>query len=325
MKKFFIVAIILAALFMAAHFIKFKSPMIYGVTFNDEYAHYLGLDTHSAYQTILNDWNFKYIRLSAQWNNIERENGQYDFGELDYFMDEAAAHGAKVTLALGQKTPRWPECHFPQWATQLSDEQYYTRLHDFMDAVVNRYRNHQALEIWQVENEPFFSFGANCRPFTPVELAQEIALVRDLDSNHKILITDSGELSSWRATAQAGDLFGTTMYRVVWNKYVGYWNYDWLPALYYRVKLYLTGRSVDSAWVAELQAEPWIPDNNLFDTTLAEQFKSMNTSRLQKNIDFAASTGMPRAYLWGAEWWVWLQTKGEKAIPDFIKQLPNKE
>ncbi|MFA7653963.1 MAG: beta-galactosidase [Candidatus Magasanikbacteria bacterium] len=322
LKKIALLVIIILAILVIPHFITFKSDMILGVSFSDQYARYLGLDARSVYQTILNDWNFKYIRLSAQWNIIENNPDDYDFGELDWQMDEAAARGAKITLALGQKTPRWPECHTPTWAQNLSDQEYFAALSKFMEAVVNRYRHHTALETWQIENEAFLSFGANCRPYTPAKLDQEIALVRALDSDHPILITDSGELSSWRQTAAAGDLFGTTMYRVVWNKFLGYTNYDWLPPLFYRAKLFFNGRSAATAWVVELQAEPWIPDNNLFDTSLVEQYKSMNINRLTKNISFARSTGMARAYLWGAEWWVWLGSKGETAIPNFIQNLP---
>jgi len=326
LKKLAIFISVLAVLFIISHFIRFNNPkIIYGVTFNDEFARYLQLDPRQVYGKILYDWGFKYVRLSAQWNNIEPEMGQYNFTELDWQMDEAAKVGAKVTLALGQKTPRWPECHSPTWTRQFGDQEYYQKLRDFMAVVVKRYAHHPALEIWQVENEPFLDFGVNCRPFTTDELASEMATVKRLDSDHKIIITDSGELSSWRQTAGAGDLFGTTMYRVVWNKYTGYFNYDWVPALFYRFKLRLNGQPIDTAYVSELQAEPWINDNDLVSVSLADQYKSMNIKRLQKNINFAASTGMPRAYLWGAEWWYWLGTKGENEIPSFIKALNNKE
>ena len=66
---------------------------------------------------------------------------------------------------------------------------------------------------------------------------------------------------------------------------------------------------------------PWIPDKKLEDTTLEEQFKSMNLDRLKKNIIFAEKTGMPRAYLWGAEWWLWLESRGARDFSDYVKEL----
>ena len=326
LKKLVIFLSIIVTLFIASHIIRFyNSQTIYGVTFNDEFARYLQLDPRQVYSKILYDWGFKHIRLSAQWNSLEPKSGEYNFSELDWQMDEAAKAGAKVVLAVGQKTPRWPECHSPTWTVQFGDQEYYQKLRDFMAVVVKRYARHPALETWQIENEPFLDFGVNCRSFTTDELASEIATVKRLDSDHQIIITDSGELSSWRQTAGASDLFGTTMYRVVWNKYTGYFNYDWIPAIFYRLKLWLNGRPVNTAYVVELQAEPWINDNDLVSVPLADQYRSMNLKRLQKNVNFAASTGMPRVYLWGAEWWYWLDAKGESEIPNFIKTLGGKE
>ena len=298
-----------------------NNKIIYGVSFNTEYASYLGLDPRVAFTKILDNWQFKYIRLSAQWDLIEKTKGRYDWKDLDWMMNEAAKRNAKVVLAVGNKTPRWPECHAPGW---VDSKDFATRrdpLHDFIEAVVNHYKNHPALEIWQVENEPFLGFGA-CAPITKADLQEELDHVKALDKVHPTMVTDSGELSLWRRSAKAADLFGTTMYRVVWSKGLGYWSYDWLmPPLAYTAKLWLNGRSVATSYITELQAEPWIPDKVLMDTPLAEQFRSMSLARLKSNINFAARTGMPRAYLWGTEWWLWLEGRGTHEFSDYIKQL----
>ncbi|HSR89550.1 MAG TPA: beta-galactosidase [Candidatus Udaeobacter sp.] len=298
--------------------------MIYGVSFNPEYGNYLGLDTKKSFLKIVDNWNFKYIRLSAQWDLIEKEKGKYDWTELDWLMNEAAKKNVKIVLAVGNKTPRWPECHPPAWIIKNSYAGRREPLFAFMASVVNRYKKHPALEIWQVENEPFVNFG-DCLPLSQKELMEEVNFVKGLDPNHKTLVTDSGELSFWFNSAKAGDLFGTTLYRVVWNKYFGYFNYDWLmPPLTYIAKLWLNGRHIDTAYVMELQGEPWIPDRPLTDTSLNEQFKSMSLQRFKDNVDFAARTGMPRAYLWGAEWWLWLENQNVHNFSDYIKTL-NKE
>ncbi len=296
--------------------------MVWGASFSSEYSSYLGLNPKDVLNTILVDWGFRNLRLSAQWNEIEKQPGVYDFSNIDWQLEAAAAQGAKVVLAIGQKTPRWPECHIPTWATKLSDDEYQKALQKYITLTVNRYRNHAALEIWQVENEPFLPFGGDtCRPFQSNWLKDEIAMVRALDSGHQILVSDSGELSSWRKTAKAGDLFGTTMYRVVWNKYLGYWNYDWIPPIFYRAKLWLNGQSTTQAFVMELQAEPWMPDNTVMSTDIVEQYRSLDLPRLRKNMEFAVRVGWPRTYLWGAEWWYWLNTKGHPEFADFITKL----
>lgn len=299
---------------------KRQGDMIYGASFSTEYSQYLGLDPQEVFTKILEDWNFRYIRLSAQWNLIEKTRGQYDWQDLDWMMNSAADKKAKVMLVVGNKTPRWPECHIPEWVSGSVEEQK-SYLESFIQVVVERYRHHPALEIWQVENEPFLQFG-NCDKVSVKDLRDEIALVKKLDPTHPVITTDSGELSLWHKTARETDLFGTTLYRVVWNKYLGYLSYDWtMPAFVYRAKLWLNNRSINTAYITELQAEPWIPDKSLMETPLVEQYKSMSLERLKKNIKFADKTGMPRAYLWGAEWWYWLESKGEPEIADYIKQL----
>ncbi len=317
--------IILIAILIAAawiYLVKFygfkNNRMIYGVSFNTEYASYLGLDVKESFNKILDEWQFKYIRLSAQWDLIEKKPGQYDWNDLDWMMNEAGKRNVKVILALGNKTPRWPECHFPKW---IDASNHQPDLLNFITTVVAHYKNHPALEIWQVENEPFLNFG-DCRPISSQELKEELALVKKLDPFHPTMVTDSGELSLWSRTAKQADIFGSTLYRVVWNKTFGYWSYDWiLPAFTYTAKLWFNGRDVNTAYITELQAEPWIPDAKLAETPLAEQFKSMSLKRLKSNVEFAARTGMPRAYLWGAEWWLWLEGKGNTDFSDYIKQL----
>jgi hypothetical protein len=306
-------------------FIKFtgfkNNPMIYGVSFSTEYATYLGIDTKVAFTKILDDWQFKHVRLSAQWDLIEKTKGNYDWAELDWMMNEAAKRNAKIVLAVGHKTPRWPECHFPAWIDVTSHSAHQADLLNFMKNVVERYKNHPALEIWQVENEPFLGFGT-CHQINPAYLKDEVALVKSLDPTHQTMVTDSGELSLWRRTAKQADLFGATLYRVVWSQTLGYWSYDWiLSPIAYTARLWLNGRDIQSGFISELQAEPWIPNKPLVDTPLDEQFRSMSLTRLKSNVEFASRTGMSRGYLWGAEWWLWLETRGVYEFSDYVKGL----
>jgi hypothetical protein len=194
-------------------------------------------------------------------------------------------------------------------------------LNNYLKTVTEHYKNHPALEIWQVENEPFLAFGKVCRNLNSQKLQAEINVVKDLDNEHPVIITDSGELSWWNKTALAGDLFGTTAYRLVWNKYIGYFTYDWLPAAFYRYRATTYGLSLNNAYISELQAEPWMPDHAITEANVEEQLKSMNLERLKKHLVFAKQTGFARAYLWGAEWWYWLKIHGYSNMADYIKNL----
>jgi len=279
----------------------------YGLSFNQEHALDLGLNWRKVYTHMLEDLNPPYIRIAAMWNDVEPERGVFDFGNVDFMMDKAAANGTKVVLVVGQKAPRWPECHVPDWYTWGIDSTHGDILY-YVENVVKRYKDHPALEIWQVENEPFigFKFG-DCDDFNVDAVEDEIELVKELDPEHKIMITDSGELSTWIPAAFAGDIFGTTMYRIVRTPWGMVFSYDWMPAGFYKLKAKLLGRGYDDFYIAELQAEPWFSDSNPWNTPIHLQEKTMNPDRLKKHMDYAERVGSPRAYLWGVEWWYFMK------------------
>ena len=238
-------------------------------------------------------------------------------------MFQAAKRGTKVVLVVGQKAPRWPECHVPDWAHELDEIEYKKFVKTYITNIVERYRNHQALEVWQVENGPYikFKFG-DCENFDEDLVKEEIALVKSLDKKHKIVITDSGELSTWFRASKAGDIFGTTVYRIVMTPGGKYWNYDWLPAGFYKLKAKLFGPSYEDFWVSELQAEPWFTNSDPTNTPVEDQEKSMNPERLQKHIDYVQHMGVSRAYLWGVEWWYWIkEAKQDDRYWEIVKDV----
>ncbi|MBD3311553.1 MAG: hypothetical protein GF349_03590 [Candidatus Magasanikbacteria bacterium] len=293
----------------------------YGISYNQYQAESLELDWQKVYIDMLESLEPEYVRIAAMWSEIEPERGYYDFSKVDWMMDKAAENDTKITLVLGQKAPRWPECHVPDWVENLNEEQYRTRLLSYIAKVVERYKNHPALELWQVENEPFikFRFG-ECDNYREDLVYDEIDLVKLLDGNKKILITDSGELSTWRQAINAGDIFGTTLYRVV-RAYKGVvFSYNWLPPSVYRLKAQLYDKDMDNVIVSELQAEPWFTNGGALHTPIEEQEKTMNTERLIKHFRYVERIGVPRAYLWGVEWWYWMKEKQENNFYwDYVK------
>jgi len=321
-KKISIIGAALLVLLLVYYTLSFSSPtpILWGVQFNKGQAEYLGLDWRAAYSALLDDAGVRALRLGAYWNDIERTQGAYMFDDLDWQIAEAKKRDAKILLVIGRRLPRWPECHIPLWAAALSEEEQQRAVLLFMENVVRRYTDETTVEMWQVENEPFLSFFGECPEFSPELLQREIAAVRALD-DRPIVITDSGELSSWRKTAPLGDYFGTTMYRIVWNQYVGYWSYDYIfsPA-FYRLKAWLVGKPVERVFNVELQAEPWAPEG-ILSLSLDEQRRSMNEHILRKHIRFAKRTGIPRVYFWGSEYWYWLKEKqGEESLWNIVKE-----
>jgi len=278
----------------------------YGVTFIHSQAEYLGLDWQEVYQAILEDLGVRRLRLVAYWSDIEPDDDGYDWSALDFQMDQAAEHQAAVILSIGRKLPRWPECHVPEWAQGLSERDQQAKVLAMLAVVVDRYKSHPALRMWQLENEPLLDYGI-CPPEDVEFLRLEEAQVRGHDGTHPILITDSGELNSWLGAAEFGDVLGTTMYRTVFSKRTqSLFFYDYIfPSWGYRLKAryvkLLRGKDV---LISELQGEPW-GAKPFVDMTKEERRESISLERFQELKDFAVRTQLPEAYWWGVEYWYW--------------------
>lgn len=287
---------------------KKEFPMEIGISFSHVHAESLGLDWKEVYTAMLSELQPSYIRIAAMWNEVELEQGTFNFEQIDFMMDAAKEAGTRVVLVVGQKAPRWPECHIPTWVEHATEEEFEKHVLTYIKTVVEKYKDHDALELWQVENEPDirFAFG-ECEKYNSAIVKKEIELVKQVDPQHRTMITDSGELSTWRRSHSAGDVFGTTLYRIVRTPKGKIVTYDWLPPAFYRWKAKLWGVDTQNFFIAELQAEPWFVDSTPRDTAIEEQEKTMNPERLLSHIAYAKKTGAARAYLWGVEWWYYMK------------------
>lgn len=280
-----------------------------GINFSSRHVTYLGMDWKKIYSDVFTDLKPKYLRLPIYWDDVERQRGVFDFSDLDYQLQIASQNDAKVILVVGKKQPRWPECHVPVWVKSLSGEEQKNLLKNYIVESVRHFKSYASVEFWQVENEPIFGFGPDCPKINTEQLSEEIGWVRGED-NRKIIVTDSGELGRWIPTAKSGaDYFGTTMYRVVHNPKIGYYSYH-LPPLFFRLKAGMLNAFVGQTNIygVELQAEPWFATDVLL-TPIPRQKELMNAEMLSDNISYARKSGFERHYLWGVEWWYWMNEK----------------
>lgn len=294
----------------------------FGVTFSPRYAAYLKLDFQKTYISILDDLQVRKLRIPTYWDKLEPKEKVYDFSQTDYMLNEAAKRGAQVMLVVGQRQPRWPECHIPVWAKSLGLEQRREKLLSFIGQTVQRYKDHPAVTSWQVENEPFLPFfGENCDNADTNFLRVEANLVRSFN-NKRIIMSDSGELGSWIASMQLSDIFGTTIYRKVYDKYLGYVSYP-VPPYFYGLKSdiikNLFARSSQKTIIVELQAEPWLADGNF--RSADQQADLFKLNDFQTYANFAYRTGFDEAYLWGVEWWYYMAQNNHPQYLNFAKTL----
>ena len=297
-------------------------PISWGVTFSDKFSRELGLNPKENFKAILDDLKIKKIRLIAYWDEIEKEKNFFDFSNLDWQINEAQKRNVKIILAIGMKVPRWPECHLPEFVKSISSNEREKELLLYLGEIVKRYKNNKAIEIWQIENEPFLWFG-ECPKRGKDFVSGEVSLVKSLDSSRPILVTESGELGFWPKAAKAGDIFGTTMYRRIYNKYFGRVNYH-LPPEFFILKEKATRFLINDYnkkfIVIELAAEPWLA-KQIYETLPEEQLKSFDLDFFKDTIEYAKSTGFNEYYLWGAEWWYYLKINGHPEIWEEAKKL----
>lgn len=281
--------------------------VVFGATYSKKYAEFLGLDWRTAYLAMLDDLKVKRLRIPVYWDDVEPEPGVFNFSVVDWQLDEAERRGASVVLAVGRKLPRWPECYSPQWAKGLNESLVRTKILSMIETAVRHFKKRSSIIAWQVENEPFFAFG-ECPPPDREFLKHEISVVRALD-DRPVIITESGELSTWLNAASLTDILGISTYRVVWNRFIGYFYWPITPSVYRR-RAESVSSLVDKVIITELQAEPWFGTATTSISPLDDQLKLMNPERLAQNISFARRVGFAEAYLWGVEWWYWLKQNG---------------
>ena len=178
----------------------------------------------------------------------------------------------------------------------------------FLRDAILRYRNYNSVESWQIENEPYFfrEFGV-CPEIREEFLIKEFDLAKQI-GGRAVMSTESGEMGNWEQMINKVDILGISLYRVTWNKWVGYLFYPLTP-IFYREKIRVLRPFFEDIVLSELQVEPW-SFKKITEMPLDEQFKTMNLRQLKSNIDFSRRIGADEVYLWGVEWWYYMKNLG---------------
>lgn len=304
----------------------------FGVTFSTVMARQLGLDPREVFNAIIDDLSARKIRLPIYWQDVEPDKGKFVFDEYNYFFSKAEDRGVKIVPIIGRKLPRWPECHIPSWITwenpkskiQSTDNGFENAMDKYIAGVINHYKSSPAVAAWQLENEHFHVFGAACAAGKiPAEtIDRELALIRTLDPDRPILLTDAGEGGWWGTSLSRSPFLGVTMYYQVWNPW---WGVFWSPlgpgSYTMKRKFFELLYPASKIIVAELQTEPFW-GKLLPDYPLEEQKRLMSIDRIQEVVRRARRAGFAENYLWGAEWWYWLKEKqSDSSLWDEAKLL----
>ena len=298
---------------------KHKSePIVLGASFIPDYAGSFGLDPMQTLQAMVEPAHdgglgLKQVRLVSYWSDIEPTQGKYDFSQLDQEFVLANKYGTRVSLSIGLRQPRWPECHPPSWLdVQANNESVWRpQLNKFILAVVNRYKANPALQDYELENEYFMKVFGTCTDFSRQRLVDEFHIVKAADTKHRVLVSRSDNWVGIPVGQPVPDEYAISVYKRVWDATFTHRYFEYpLPAWFYSsLAGYEELYSGKNMIIHELQAEPWGPKGQeITQISVKEMYKSMSPARLKSRIAYGEATGMKTIDLWGAEWWYWMKT-----------------
>jgi hypothetical protein len=300
-----------------------------GTTFSPTQSEYLGLNWQDTYLAILQS-GFDVVRLGTYWSQIEPKPDAYDFRTLDWQLDQARRLGVPVVLTVGVKAPRWPEYFIPEWVREhvpikrgdnvARFELVRARALKFIRTVVTRYRDDPIIRCWQVENEPFDRSGPDYWWSDREFVTEEVALVRALDTRRRpIVMTVATYPNGWLRfgarvfqptdplpdTMRLCDIVGFNIYPVV-SQQIGnlklyFWTERTARQRYYAGLRDYARRNGRSAWIMELQAEPWEPGHLVY--TGDAPLPTANPELARQAFDEFHGLGFSTIFLWGAEYW----------------------
>lgn len=307
-----------------------NDPLVIGATFVPNYARYFELDPKETLSAMITDLDIKRFRLVSYWKDIESTEGTYNFDELDWQFDMIEQAGGQISLAIGLRQPRWPECHGPNWAMEKPMEEWSVDLKDFMGAVIERYKDRPSLVQYQLENEFFLTVFGECPDFTRSRLVDEYNFVKEKDPNTELVISRSNNGIGFPIGEPTPDKFAVSVYKRVWDKTLTkrYFEYPF-PAWFYGMLAgggeLLTGKEL---FIHELQTEAWLAEGqgyNMKNAPIEELYESLSPERLEQRFEYGVATGMRTIDVWGVEWWYQMKTKrNSPELWDTAKKAFNK-
>lgn len=300
-----------------------------GTTFSQVQCEYLNLDWKEIYKKTL-EIKFDILRLSAYWNRIEKEEGVYDFRELDWQLREAKRDRQKIILTVGMKAPRWPEFHMPGWlliglnvrsGRDIAEQPIIReKTLQLIEAVVSRYKESPEIAAWQVENEPLDRSGPNDWRISQDFLEQEVALVKMVDTKKRPIILTSATypnrflriLSRLRyirnpmyqiidlAEIPALNIYSSIGHDIANIKICFFSKPPEYKKYFGDIIAYAKSRHKE-LWVSELQAEPWEPGQLVH----LEEKESITCSpeNYAETFKDIRLLGINVVLLWGVEYW----------------------
>lgn len=169
---------------------------------------------HFAHPSCEFDRNFKIMKglginavrvaeIWPGWSVIEHKPGQYDYEELDRYVEQAWRNGLKVCMGVGiNDTPFWLFAKYPDLRMREYDGtkstrrvqsacfdhvEYRRHMNAFIESITKRYADNEAVFCWQIGNEIRYNVQYCDCPATRIRFREWLKqrYNNDLDSLNK--------------------------------------------------------------------------------------------------------------------------------------------
>ena len=325
----------------------------YGVSYSFEQAGWYGLNPRTAYVDLLDNVRVDWVRLPFFWDQMIDEKGYFNqnFDDLEFSIKEAKKRNVKVIIALGAKTPYYPEYHLPKdLAGQIKfgetinlNHHVSLKILDVDKKVVEVLSAYDNIIAWQVENEPYLANINNWKIGEDL-LVAEVGVVRAADLLSRPIILNSvaptvfdSSYKSLLKILRPGDILGVNAYfktqgvylfsfsilhkevHVPWPNWLVWPVQSWVgfSANFEELRDEATKGGV-KLWILEMQAEPYV--RTLSD---AERNSAYRPGDILAADRYLKSSMVESVGLWGAPFWQYKKENGDNSWIETVQNLIN--
>ena len=293
-------------------------PKRYGVSFSVKQCRKFGIEPEATLHWLINEMGFRRFRLMSYWDEIERNQGTFNFAELDRQIQHVIDADGVITLSIGVKQPRWPEYHWPEWAWNLPRQYRDQALMTFVETVVNRYKGNPRILTWHLENEALLTGFGEHIDIDRKRLRKEYELVKKLDPKRPLILSTS---AAWGIPiiGPIPDVSAFSYYLIRWKdtKYTTTFHFAWIHRWRAHIIKLLWRKP---SFIHELQMEPWGP-KDIWEMEPDQQDASMGRAQMAKNFKHGKATKLYPLDLWGGEWWYQrAHVYNDPSVADLVKE-----
>ncbi len=324
----------------------------YGFTYSFEQSRWYGLDGRAQFTWLLDNIHFSWVRLPFFWDQMTDASDNLKIDDMKFAINEAKKHNVKVVVALGIKTPYYPEYHIPQkyldklkfGDTIFQNHPIAQNVLDIDVKLVKELAQYDNIIYWQVENEPLLA-NVNNWKIDPVFLSSEVEAVRKADiKRREVILTNEGSLSlssRWNSlldilkpgdalgvntffTIQGTNLFAFSAFgrdvKVPWPNGLAWPVQSWylLSPNYESIKSKVEAKGAN-LWIMEMQAEPYI---RVIEDARRNDL-AFGAADIKKADNFVRVLRVKNVGLWGANYWLYRRSIGDSSWIEAAREVVN--